>query len=642
MGNLVVESIRIADLLDRLRTNTWLIPSFQRDFVWSEADVTSLVLSVIEARPIGMATLWEQPEDGDLVLVPASIDDTQNGQAKFASMSVDENFRPNKFYAVLDGRQRSTALAMAFGGLRATDSRRKFSGRYFLDVKSKDITERVRYIREPQVKDNKYDQLSSCIAAGLFPLATDPEKGLMGQWMGYLQEIKNPSNYPDGQLPNPDDLEARNLVLQQAFQGINDTLLAVYIVPHDYDLGDICEIFETLNTTGTKVSTVDLLHSWLYNETVSTGNEAILLRDWIHELGQLEGAVGWASKSNRPEIIAQLSTACYVVLDDEEKPAPRSVGRGTKRPNVTALKASDLLATPTAFWHQVIHSTSDVAAYIGGFQVSVSSAYFPLSECPYPVTMAMYSSLRWYMDHDSRYSAQWNHAELDSLFRAFFWRNSLSGRYDQGFLSQSSADLRALKEILFRRAKSPNSNAWAAEANEYLTRNMNLAIPTEEGLLPLLLQAKPAGALGRALSLPIRTNPAVDLIEGDKIIKYPSSEPVELHHIYPLMWCSSNRHGSLGEVLDPNIADYDYAKSVANLTPLTRESNNLWRAKVPGQALLAQGIQYNTAQQRLTSHFISTDAFNALMSAEPNPKLFWETRAKQIAQHLVAQSTVSL
>lgn len=641
MGKLVVESIGIADLLTRLRTNTWLIPSFQRDFVWSEADVTSLVLSVIEARPIGMATLWEQPDDGDLALIPASIEDTQNGSSTMVTLSDDDAARPNKFYAVLDGRQRSTALAMAFGGLRATDARRKFSGRYFLDVTHQDPSERVRYVPAAQVKAKKYDQLSVCIGDGLFPLATTHEKGLMGQWMGYLQEIHKAENYPNGILPSPEDLDRRNQILQQAFEGITETLLAVYVVPKEYTLGEICEIFETLNTTGTKVSTVDLLHSWLFNDT-SKDAEPILLRDWIDDLGQLEGAVGWASKSNRPEIIAQTVTACYVAMDDAEKPLPRTVGGAKKISSVTSLKAGDLLATPADFWKEAVAKGEDIARYMGDFQKCVSGAFFPLSECPYPVTIAMYGALRWYMDNDSRYSGQWSVAELDALFRAFFWRNSLSGRYDQGFLSQSAADLKALKDLLFRRAKADNSNSWAGAANEYLLTNIGATVPPADQVRQQLLQAKPAGALGRALTLPVRTRPQVDLLDPNTKISYPSTKPVELHHIYPQAWCQSNRHGALGEILDPNKADYDYVKSVANLTPLTRESNNTWRAKTPGQALSEDDMGYEVAKDRLESHFITEQGFVMLTASTPDPKGFWEDRAAAIGLDLISRCYVSL
>lgn len=226
MPDLVVKSIGVAELLDQLCDNTWLIPSFQRDFVWSEANVTSLVLSVIEARPIGMATLWEQPDNSALALGPASIEDTQDGKSVSVSLSNNTEL-PNKFYAVLDGRQRSTAIAMAFGGLRATDSRRRFAGRFFLDATQPEPSERVRYIKESDVKKKKYDSLSSCIADGLFPLATQPGKSLMGQWMGYLQAIKDPSNYPNSNLPDEEELERRNVILQQAFEGITSTRLAV-------------------------------------------------------------------------------------------------------------------------------------------------------------------------------------------------------------------------------------------------------------------------------------------------------------------------------------------------------------------------------------------------------------------------------
>lgn len=639
MSSLSVESITIEELLKRLRTNTWMVPSFQRDFVWSEAQVTSLVLSVIEARPIGMATLWEQPDDSDLKLEPLSIPDTQNGKSADVTLSPDDN-RPNKFFAVLDGRQRSTALAMAFGGLRATDSRRRFSGRFFLDVAQQDATERVRYIKESDVKKNKLDQLSVCVGQGLFPLATEPGAGLMGQWMGYVQAIKDPSNYPGKVLPDEEELSRRNAILLDAFEGISKTILAVYIVPADYSLGEICEIFETLNTTGTKVSTVDLLHSWLYSDT-SGLDQPILLRDWIDDLGEIEGAVGWASRSNRPEIIAQTVTACYVTLESE-KPAPRAVGGKIKQSSITSLKATDLLATPVAFWQNVVEEKAQLANFMGDFQQSVSGSYFPMTECPYPVSVAIYSGLRWYMAHDSRFNGQWTQGELDALFRAFFWRNALTGRYDQGFLSQSAADIKALRDILYRRLQAANTNSWATEANGLLASVMGMPVPSQEDLIRALLHAKPAGALGMALTLPMRTSPDVDLLDPAASIKFPSDKPVELHHIYPQAWCSNNRHGHLATVLDSNQAEFDYVRSVANLTPLTRESNNTWKAKTPGQALSEKGVDFANSKDRLESHFISKEAFKALTSPQVDPKKFWESRAELVASDLIQRCQVSL
>jgi uncharacterized protein with ParB-like and HNH nuclease domain len=60
MSRLMVTDITVPGLLERLRKREWLVPAFQRDFVWSTADVVALVVSIFESRPIGMATLWEQ------------------------------------------------------------------------------------------------------------------------------------------------------------------------------------------------------------------------------------------------------------------------------------------------------------------------------------------------------------------------------------------------------------------------------------------------------------------------------------------------------------------------------------------------------------------------------------------------------
>ncbi|MHB8304164.1 MAG: hypothetical protein ACYDC6_15335 [Acidobacteriaceae bacterium] len=132
--------------------------------------------------------------------------------------------------------------------------------------------------------------------------------------MRYLQALKDPTNYEDSKPPDKDELVKRDEILKGCFEGLVGTKLAVYIVPETYRLSDICDIFETLNTTGTKVSTVDLIHSLLYADTKSDENGTILLRDLINELGQKDGAIGWSSSEDRPELVAQIVTACYVAL----------------------------------------------------------------------------------------------------------------------------------------------------------------------------------------------------------------------------------------------------------------------------------------------------------------------------------------
>lgn len=59
MANLEVSEVNVPKLIKRLKTSEWLSPLFQRDFVWSNAAVVALVNSIIDARPVGMITLWQ-------------------------------------------------------------------------------------------------------------------------------------------------------------------------------------------------------------------------------------------------------------------------------------------------------------------------------------------------------------------------------------------------------------------------------------------------------------------------------------------------------------------------------------------------------------------------------------------------------
>src|ERR1700721_2076903 len=447
MSGLMVTDIEVPTLLDKLRKRKWLVPRFQRDFVWSVADVIDLVISIFESRPIGMATLWEQGPNREVELSPVSIPDydtvlKKTGLRAFSTVEKD----PNKVFAILDGRQRCTAVAMAFGGLKALDGKYRFSGRYFLDVSSQDPSKRVVYKKESDVRRLNLDSDANCISSGLFPLASNnvEHEEIFPQWMRYLQALHTRAYYGAAGLPRDVELEARDKILKNAFEGLVGTKLAVYIVPESYHLASICEIFETLNTTGTKVSTVDLIHSWLYSDTSRDADGPILLRDWISDFGQKDGAIGWASLEDRPELIAQMVTACFVALD--KKTEPRRIG-GNSPTSISSVKAGDLLATPTLHWRNVIHNDDLLAEFLGDFQKVVAEGYFPYSACPYPISAAIYVALRWHAHFDVEESRPWGRDDLDSLYRAFFWRNALTNRYDQGFLTQLGADIKELKSL---------------------------------------------------------------------------------------------------------------------------------------------------------------------------------------------------
>ncbi len=623
MANLEVAEINVPGLIKKLKTSEWLSPLFQRDFVWSTAAVIALVNSIIDARPVGMITLWEQEGDSTLPLEPISIaDGTESGRTFFG----DANKRPGRFYAILDGRQRSTALALAFGGLRAESGLYRNAGRYFLDVCALDDAERVKFITEKEIRRKNLNVEKSAIAQGLFPLMVENPDAVFEQWMNYIQHIRDPAFYTDGNLPDEIEMARRDRVLKAAFNGIIKTKIALYIVPQTYDLAEICDIFETLNTTGTKVSIVDLIHSNIYSDTAPSYEQPILLRDAIDELGELEGAIGWASTRDRPELIAQMAAAIHVALDN--KPEPR-VSAKKKDFRISSVKSGDLLALPATHWDKIFSNSAKFASILGNFQHAVAGGYFGLNHCPYPASASIYIALRWYHEFDKAKDAVWGVEHLDSLYRAFFWRNAFATRYDQGFLTQIGTDIRELKTYLSSVTSGTNFDSWRAKANGWLDEYMGKPLD-QVSIAQLMSDGSEAGALRRASLLMLIARASRDLLDPGENIHFSSSN-LQLHHIYPKDWCANNKSGQNKKILDKKLAGKDLVNSAANLMPMSRASNLRWKKKSPAQVIDEEGWSFDSRAEILSVYFIDRKCFDLLRQGSDGLAEFWEHRANLMA-----------
>jgi hypothetical protein len=382
---------------------------------------------------------------------------------------------------------------------------------------------------------------------------------------------------------------------------------------------------------------VDLIHSWLYAETQNDAEGPILLRDWIREFGQTDGAIGWSDADDRPELIAQFVTACYVAL--KSKPAPRFVS-GTRTELISSVKAEDLLATPTQHWRSIVRNAELLARFIGDFQQVVAGGVFPFWSAPDPVSGAVYVALRWHLYFDK--PGAWGREDLDSLYRAFFWRNALTSRYDQGFLTQLGKDIKELTAILEQRGNFESPNGWANHARAALDAVIKGPLPTKEQLIDLLTDGRPGGALQKALTLPMLAGRHKDLLDPQTPICFVGGEPPELHHIFPKAWCASNKTGKLALLLDKTLAGRNWVESIANQMPLSRKSNNIWKAKVPDQILAEEEALFPTVRNAAESVFIDAEAFELLRNGPNSIEEFWTRRANLIANDLLGRTNVIL
>jgi hypothetical protein len=419
--------------------------------------------------------------------------------------------------------------------------------------------------------------------------------------------------------------------------------VAACIVPEKYDLGQICEIFETLNLSGMKVSTVDLINSWIYRETEGTESGPIQIREWIRDFGQIDGAVGWAVPERRPELIAQIVTAAFVAQERGDKPKPRQVS-GTKRvTTIDSVKSPDLLATPAEHWQFVVRNEDKLANFLGDFQRLVADGLFSFDKCPYPISCSIYTGIRWHKEFDppSRHG-MWNVADLNSLFKAFFWRNALATRYDQGFLTTLAKDLVYLKSLLVKRGDFSTKSAWLQHCDEMIATDLikPIDVPTRDQLIDYLTDGRPGGARQAALLLPMIAGTARDIDGVD--ISLTSEGSLELHHIFPRAWCADNSSGPLKAFLDKEEAGRDWVNSISNLMPLARPTNNEWKAKSPRTFIEKSKITFDSSSSFFKSVFIGPKEFRLLISGPESMPEFWSKRAGRIADDLIARTQLSV
>lgn len=633
MAGVSINHVNIGDLLESLRNREWLVPKFQREFLWSIDQIKQLIYSIVQGYPIGMITLWAQPDESALELEPLLLLNNSSEEPKYFSTLLSD---AKKRWAILDGRQRSTSIAMAFGGFKSDTVNGKYSGKFFLNVATINETERIEYFKDADLKKLNMVTEAEQIAKGYFPLFSTCQISINEQWMNYLVAIRDPKNYQV--MPDENEISRRDKILRSAFNGIIDTRIAIYTVSEKFDLGQICEVFETLNTTGTKVSTVDLIHSWLYSDTIRDVDGPILLRDWIQEMSERSGSIGWADASNRPELMAQISTACYIT--SEKKASPRYIGGRSEKSSISSIKASDLLATPKDHWKVFINHEEKIADYLSDFQEVVAGGKFPWTRCPYPATAAIYVGLRWNKNWED--SNGWGLDDLNALFSAFFWRNSLTGRYDQGFLTQVGTDIKELTAILKKRKEKSNASEWVEDANKHLDKLFARKLPDLDELRFLVSNGKPGGALQKSLHLLLHTLPKKDILNPQVVLNYPNSSPAELHHIYPRDWCKNNKSGEISKLLDAKIAGQDWVNSTANLMLLSRDSNNAWKSRIPSNVIEEWGLNFTALRETFESLFIDEELFELLKSGPGKLGEFWSLRANKISKNLFNRMFVSL
>jgi hypothetical protein len=604
-----IHQYKLPEIIRLANVGELQLPRFQRDFVWEVGKIHALLVSLFRERPVGMATTWEQPRAKPHT-EPIRFGISDKIACEFGSFSDC----PAVVSLVLDGRQRITTLLHVFTReFHAKNAKYTHSNRWFINLeKDLESDEFIEYHKVSKLAKQGLDSIGNCLRHGRYPLA---------EWESCLEHgsaINSPATYPSGEMPDGTVLSRRIKALQRAQRIIGDFTLTFAEIGSHFDLSDVCEIFEILNTTGTRVSTFDLIHNSLFQHDYN-------LRETHKELSKQP--VG-----NRlfgelpPEFYSQLVTTSWIARDPNLTP----MGRGGKE-QLLGIKAKHLLDTGAdAYKHfQEKIATGEVADAVEALYRSIGGR-FSTASAPYPVSLTLFIAT-WLAAETEEYRKR-----LHYLFRAYYYRNSLLKRYTQGYLTKHSKDLKFLRDNI-RIRPGVALRQWIAEVTPALDRHFTDDLAEEplvsrEHIHSQLLDPEgPDGAQGEMYETYLRCRQYRDLLTGAKLdvfVPTPDDNAVELHHLYPRKWLVKNK-GSY-----PDQARF--VECLANRVPLTRKSNTVWSDKAPNTVLAEHRKTWSNSSMTFVTASIDEKLFGAL-SAPPTPQgidSLWRDRAALMASQL--------
>ena len=214
--------MKISELLDGIRKQDLVLPEFQREYVWTRAQAKQLMVSLLQEYPVGSLLFWKTDEPPELKMVDTTPD-------KLGTVQI-----------ILDGQQRLTTLYMLINGNIPP---------FYQEV---DITTDPRDLYyNLENGDFQYYQATRMRGNPIWHRVVDCFQG--GEISVF--EIAKELSEDDADTVRLAELFNQNLNQLRNAAAID---LPVQTVPFHADLDDAIDIFDRVNSLGTKLTDADL------------------------------------------------------------------------------------------------------------------------------------------------------------------------------------------------------------------------------------------------------------------------------------------------------------------------------------------------------------------------------------------------
>lgn len=514
---------RVEELAQRVFEGDILLPKFQRDFVWNKSQVLELFDSIAKNYPIGSILLWLSKQK-------------LRSETTIAGLPFKDRAEEYPVNYLLDGQQRLSCICGAiYWNPKHNDEDSIWNIAY--DLKSKKFLH-LQTLDEPPLHQIRLNKLPNASAFFTHVAALEASDGGIDQ-----------------------AVEARR------FFNLFKSYSVASVTLHDMPIEDVAPIFERINSTGTKLTIVDLMRAATWStefDLVDTIDDKVL---------EAIAAKGFDSV-DRKAVLRVLASAAGFSFSTSGIDRLRNCS--VDELNIATENTVLAFKLTTDFLHDQLHlPNAKIVPYVN--QIVVLAEFFRLK----PMITAADTS----------------------VLKRWFWRTTLSSYFSGWSSGQMDSDLEELKKFADGKTEFLEIGTSKPTANIWKSRTFRANASTSKLLGLLLTQNSPT-----------------DLVTGqhvklNKALAWQNNR--EYHHIFPKAFLA-------GKGFKPS-----QINSLANFALLSSSSNKLISDRRPSEYLpeCAQTLG-DGFEAVLRSNIISQEAYEfALRDDYDN---FREQRAQDL------------
>ena len=213
---------KISEVLADIRTLDLVLPEFQREYVWTREQAKQLMVSLVKGYPVGGLLIWRTDK-------PPELKNVTKLPEKMGAVQV-----------LLDGQQRLTTLHMLLTGAIPA---------YY---KSEDILNDPRDLYfNLETGDFQYHQSTRMSGDLMWRRVVDCFEGTKVDALSIAMECGR-------EQPALIELAQRLNQNLNALRAVKEVTLPVQVVPHHAPLEEAIDIFDRINSQGTKLTDAEL------------------------------------------------------------------------------------------------------------------------------------------------------------------------------------------------------------------------------------------------------------------------------------------------------------------------------------------------------------------------------------------------